>query len=495
MASGNSIKVLLFTGVVLVALGFLPVFGFADVVDELKSKINERESEIEALEEEIASYERELTEISKEKASLNGEIRRIDLTRRKLAADIRLTQENINSAEWNIDRLSAEIGDTGAGIIEKTKVVKKAIRRMNEIDDLSLAEMVLASVNISTFWNDVEEIERFQNKLNEEVAKLSSLKNDLESRKERVEAEQARLTRLRGELSAQKQIADNNKQDKERLLEQTQNEEASYENLLAEKRAQKRAFEQELFDLESELQATIDPGSLPSPGSGVLRWPLDDVTVTQHFGNTRFAKSGAYSGQGHNGVDFRASVGTPVRAALSGRVVGTGDTDKLVAGSKVRVAGSFANVRGGPYGTRLGAQPRGARGMVVDGPVGKGGYTWWKVDFSSGVDGWVAQALIQNRCYSYGKWVLVEHNNNLSTLYAHLSLIDVAEEEPVITGEAVGYSGNTGYSTGPHLHFTTYASAGVEVVRLGDVKQNTNCPQASIPVAPFNAYLNPLDYL
>jgi len=98
-------------------------------------------------------------------------------------------------------------------------------------------------------------------------------------------------------------------------------------------------------------------------------------------------------------------------------------------------------------------------------------------------------------CYSYGKWILVEHVNGLATLYAHLSDINVNPGEAVGTGKTIGYSGNTGYSTGPHLHFTVYATEAVQVVRLGDVKARTNCADAKIPVAAWEGYLNPLDYL
>jgi murein DD-endopeptidase MepM/ murein hydrolase activator NlpD len=98
-------------------------------------------------------------------------------------------------------------------------------------------------------------------------------------------------------------------------------------------------------------------------------------------------------------------------------------------------------------------------------------------------------------CYSYGKFVLIKHNNGLSTLYAHLSFASVKKGDTVITSDVIGYSGNTGYSTGPHLHFTVYASQGVQIVRYGDYKAKTNCADANIPVAPLNAYLNPIDYL
>ncbi|MEK9183687.1 MAG: M23 family metallopeptidase, partial [Patescibacteria group bacterium] len=95
-------------------------------------------------------------------------------------------------------------------------------------------------------------------------------------------------------------------------------------------------------------------------------------------------------------------------------------------------------------------------------------------------------------CYSYGKWALIRHSNGLSTLYAHLSLIKVKKGQNVAMGETVGYSGSTGYATGPHLHFTVYATQGVKVIKF---ENSVNCRNAVIPVADKKAYLNPLSYL
>ena len=99
-------------------------------------------------------------------------------------------------------------------------------------------------------------------------------------------------------------------------------------------------------------------------------------------------------------------------------------------------------------------------------------------------------------CYSYGKWILLRHPNGLSTLYAHLSQVGVETGSSVPGGAVIGYSGFTGYATGPHLHFGVYASDGVKIVRLGDVtKKLTPCSNAIVPVSSFGAYLNPIDYL
>jgi len=53
----------------------------------------------------------------------------------------------------------------------------------------------------------------------------------------------------------------------------------------------------------------------------------------------------------------------------------------------------------------------------------------------------------------YGKVVVVRHRNGLETLYAHLSKLEVKEGDLVEAGNVVGLGGNTGRSTGSHLHF------------------------------------------
>jgi murein DD-endopeptidase MepM/ murein hydrolase activator NlpD len=53
----------------------------------------------------------------------------------------------------------------------------------------------------------------------------------------------------------------------------------------------------------------------------------------------------------------------------------------------------------------------------------------------------------------YGKYVVISHANGTQTLYAHLSEAVAYEGGHVEQGQLIGYSGNTGKSTGPHLHF------------------------------------------
>jgi murein DD-endopeptidase MepM/ murein hydrolase activator NlpD len=58
-----------------------------------------------------------------------------------------------------------------------------------------------------------------------------------------------------------------------------------------------------------------------------------------------------------------------------------------------------------------------------------------------------------NACCSYGLYVTVEHRDGSTTLYAHLNGVGVSEGQEVAQGQTLGASGNTGRSTGAHLHF------------------------------------------
>ena len=55
----------------------------------------------------------------------------------------------------------------------------------------------------------------------------------------------------------------------------------------------------------------------------------------------------------------------------------------------------------------------------------------------------------------YGNYVVIRHNNGLETIYAHLSKHLVRENQTVRAGQPIGLGGNTGRSTGSHLHFET----------------------------------------
>ena len=63
--------------------------------------------------------------------------------------------------------------------------------------------------------------------------------------------------------------------------------------------------------------------------------------------------------------------------------------------------------------------------------------------------------IVRYEANGYGNYVVIRHNNGLETIYGHMSKHLVAENEQVRAGDPIGLGGNTGRSTGSHLHFET----------------------------------------
>lgn len=55
--------------------------------------------------------------------------------------------------------------------------------------------------------------------------------------------------------------------------------------------------------------------------------------------------------------------------------------------------------------------------------------------------------------WGYGKHIIIDHGDNITTVYAHLDKILVVPGEKVSSGTVIGQEGQTGWATGPHLHF------------------------------------------
>jgi len=400
----------------------------AETVSELQQKIDERNALIKDLEREITEYQKELETVGKEKQTLQNALKGLEVSKKKLGAELRLTENKITATKRSIEELAEDITEKKEAVIRNKEAVAEIIRKLEELDGEHLSESLLKRVSLSELWESIESERQLSGAIRSKIDELETLKIELEGKKTAEETARQKLITLKSELRDRQALVLYNEKEKEKLLKTTKNKESEFKKILTAKVASRDVFEKELLDYESQLKFELDPKSLPSASSGILRWPLDFVKITQQFGHTTFSRANPriYNGTGHNGIDLKASVGTPIRSAGNGTVIGVGNTDSVCPGA------------------------------------------------------------------SYGKWVLISHGNGLATLYAHFSIIKVSEDQKVVSGEVVGYSGDTGYATGPHLHFTVYAEQAVKVVER---KSRVCLGVYRMPVSSLKGYLNPLLYL
>lgn len=391
-------------------------------LDKLKQQIEAKSLQIKAIEEDIAKSRLGAAEKQREAQTLKKEISQLDAAVKKLEKDIALTRTKIEKNELVLKRLSLEIEKAESDISAKKTKIAAFLRESDELNSSSLVEILLKNSEFSDFFRIINDIEKTNDSVKTELLSVKNLKKNLESEEKEKENAKQELVDYQNELDDRKVIKESVSKTKNNLLKTTKNKEAEYQKIAEKKEKEKFEILAEVEKLEEELQKLIDPASLPKPRAGVLAYPVKEPTLTQGFGNTSFAvrNGGAYGGGIHNGIDFRAAIGTEVYNAYDGEIWETGNTDLSCPGG------------------------------------------------------------------SYGKWILIKHPNNLATLYAHLSLIRVSKNQQVARGEFIGYSGSTGYATGPHLHFTVYDT---RTVRFGP------SPSGRCKFLPFGGYLNPLDYL
>jgi len=404
---------------------FIPmVFSYGQTIDELNTKISQKNSDIANLEQEIAQFQTQLDSIGKQKNSLSNSIKELDITRKKLNTSILITQKKIDNTNLKIQGLSSEIVDKQDSISNNNQAIAIYIKKTNEFENTNIVEIILSDDNFSNAWNDIDNMVTIRESIRNKISELKQAKSELEDTRTVTMNAKKELVTLKSNLADQKKIVDQNTTDKKKLLAETKNNESNYQKLLADRLAKKVAFESEVRDYESKIKYILDPSKLPS--AGVLSWPLDNIYITQLFGKTEAGKR-LYANGTHNGVDFRASVGTPVKAMADGIVMGTGNTDLTCYGA------------------------------------------------------------------SFGKFVFIQYDNGLSSTYGHFSLIKVSLGQRVARGEVVGYSGNTGYSTGPHLHVSVYAATSVKMESRASVACGGHI--YTMPIAPINGYLDPMYYL
>lgn len=422
--------------IILILAVFLPTnisFANQEEINRLNAEIDEKRDRLDKLDAEIAKQRAALQNASGRADNLEGALAELEATRSKLETDISRTETEISRAELTIKRLNLEIEDKEDLITKNSAALAESIRRSNQLEQTSIVEKFLGFESMSMFWNDFEMTQTLQKKLQTEVSELLELYRELRDKEEAKVNEKNLLASQKELLAGETEAVRQTAAEKEVVLQKTKQEEAAYQKVLNEKIAEKEAFEAELADIESQLSVLVDPGSYSEARQGSFGWPTENFYITQYFGRTDFAQSsGLYKHSSHNGMDFGVPIGTKVFSVYNGVVKGFGNTDQYPG------------------------------------------------------------------CRSWGGWVLVEHPNGLSTLYAHLSQPLVSVGQQVSKGDVIALSGNTGVSTGPHLHLSVYATQGVQIRNYRDVAPTTygcGAYNVSIPMAPRDAYLDPLDYL
>ncbi|OGG37642.1 hypothetical protein A2110_00700 [Candidatus Jorgensenbacteria bacterium GWA1_54_12] len=415
------------------------VFAAPDVPDDptaLRALISEKQTELLELQKQREELEQKLAATGEEKLSLKKELQNINYRVNQLELSVERNTLLIEKLGYEISSLEMDIKRAGEDIRNAKGSVALLLAELQRADHDTPLTILLKHASLSKSASVMQSIATVTNRLTLEAQSLATLQATLVKNQSEVTGKKQEKQAEQRTLLNQQSLVEETKNEKEYLLKETENKEKVYETHIAELEKAQSEISDVMTAIEDRLRATIDASLLPTPRPGVFAFAVKDSCITQEYGRTDFAAQ-AYKTKFHGGLDFRAREGEPIYAALDGTVAVVDNNDRGVA-------------------------------------------RWNK--------------------YQYGKYVIIEHDNNLSTLYAHLSRQAVGEGQEVKTGDLVGYAGNTGYSFGAHLHFGVYLTPvrGWQE-RNGDNNAREHGGLIAIPPAaglvPVGATLDPAQYL
>jgi murein DD-endopeptidase MepM/ murein hydrolase activator NlpD len=337
----------------------------------------------------------DITSYSTRIRGLQGDIRTYATREQKLQGSLQQKRAEVQRVQDKLEVAQDRLVRLRARLEEATRVLSTRLVEIYKDDEPDVLTVILESDGFADMLDRTAFLDRISEQdraivtrvrvLKKETKKLTDQLAELEEQKQA--AADAILAQKNEVAAARAQLV-----ERQGALADARGKRRS---LLASVRVDRHGLEEDLDDLRREqaavqarvraAQATAASGggggggggSANAPirrGGGGLIWPVNG-TVSSGFGQRW--------GRLHAGVDIPVPVGTPVRAAQSGRV-------------------------------------------IIAGPTG-----------------------------GYGLYVCIAHAGSLSTCYAHNSSIGVSQGQGVKQGQVIAQSGNTGNSTGPHVHFET----------------------------------------
>lgn len=391
---------------------YIPLVQGVDIKQEEATKRELKEKQ-KALESELQSSKNSIKKESDKKSELDRQIKiveaQIDTSNKYIFA----LEEEIGSLEKTIEGIQAQMGD-------RIDLLKESLRSIYVAGDTSAIDIILQAKTFEDFLDKSQLVKSVSSsisdiigQLNEDLKRIEMTKKEIEGKKKEAEAESEELEQSQKELQSLME-------ESEAIIAELQESEQEVQNQLDENDEELQKIEQEIQhyyeqqriiaerkkreEEERKAREAAKKKSKPSKTSQsqsqsvAVASPTEDVVVTSSSGFAWPVPGYHYISSGYYDTSNRSSM----HGAID------------IAGGRI-------------YGARVVAADDGE--VILTNAGGWGG--------------------------GYGTYAIVDHGNGKSTLYAHLSNLNVHKGQTVKKGQVIGCVGSSGFSTGPHLHFET----------------------------------------
>ena len=285
--------------------------GAAEDADELQDKLSSLEDEKAAVKERIAELTKQADDVEATRAALQSEI---DLTKEEIAT----VEAYIERLQQQIDVKTTELEAAEEALEQKEEEFALTVRTTYEQGDSSYLQVLLNSTSFSDLLSRMEIITAIMEDNKKTVAEYTAAKEDIEQKKEELQATQDSQKEYQENLSYKVDELAASEAEQAALAE-------SIEAYKAESEAEYDRISSEMQEVSSQI-AALSAQSAASGGvpySGTFVWPTPSCTTTSSaygyrvhpiYGTVKF----------HAGEDIPASYGAEILAAASGTVTTAG---------------------------------------------------------------------------------------------------------------------------------------------------------------------------
>ena len=378
------------------------------------------QEQIEALEAQKSELEQQISDLNSQKSAGLDAKANLD----SLAA---VTQQKIAAAESLSAQLAQQIETTGATIAEKETAIESTFNKFldrlvvsYEEGDASYLSIILNSSDMADFLTKMDMVSSMLEYDRNLKIQYQNEKTELEAAKISLEEASALQEELISDLEADK---------------------AEYESLSEQQANYIKSLESDISKANSALEAaTAQDNALNEQLEAYLyqlaeqQRQLEAQRAAEEAARQAAAAAASAANSG--------SDDTSAQQAANDNSSGADASNYYVGGGFAWPLPGNSYISSGFGWRTLGGYSDFHRGIDIPAPYGT------PIHASKG-----GQVVIATGHGSYGNYVVIDHQNGESTLYAHQSMLGCSVGQYVNQGDVIGYVGSTGYSTGNHLHF------------------------------------------
>ena len=386
-------------------------------LESLKNKAESQKEYLDTLENQIETVEQKGVSLQTEINAVDAEIDALNKKLKQLGSEIIIIEEDIEKTQKNIKKTQSNIDQSSEQLAER-------LRAAYVSGNQSTLKILMGADSLASFLTRLEMMKR-QSENDKRIiedfkAKVTKLKNDkakLEEDKASLDGKKTELDLKRDEKVEKKNVLTVRQKEYKKTMKDLEKKYSEIEVYISELDKSSKAYKTYIKELEAERKkadAEIDKILKDYYATSVQQ----STTLQGSNSNPTTTKPNSSGGGGYNSS---ASWAWPLGGASCYISSHYGYRSASISGNSFHGGTDIAGggISGKPvYATRAGK---------------------------------VISAVTSNS--GYGIYVLIDHGDGYSSLYAHMSIRYVSTGDSVAKGQMIGRVGSTGNSTGPHLHF------------------------------------------